>query len=238
MVATPCFAGFPDGKGRFFQQLAKNQDREWFLAHKQEFQRDYEAPLKALLLEVAEAVQPAYPIALAQPKIFRIQRDVRFSANKSPYKTHIGGVLYLDMGLGQMEAPSPLYVQIGSDKSRTERHAGSFCAAGHYMMSPPQLSNFREAVANDAGVALSKAIARLVKAGYEISSFESLKKVPRGYDPEHPRAELLKMKGLVVTFPSIPLETYQTPALAKTLAAHAKAVAPVVRWLAENVCGE
>lgn len=236
MVATPRFAGFPDAKGRFFQQLAKNQDRDWFLAHKEEYQRDFEAPLKALLIEVAEAAQPAYPTPLAPPKIFRIQRDVRFSADKTPYKTHIGGVLYLDMGLGQMEAPSPLYVQIGSDKSRTERHAGSFCAAGQYTMSPPQLESFRDAVAGDAGIALAKAISKLVKAGYEITSFESLKKVPRGYDPEHPRADLLKLKGLIVNFPAIPSETYQTPALAKTLTSHAKTVAPVIRWLTDNVC--
>src|ERR1051325_1546760 len=93
------FEGFPDSEGKFFKQLAKNNRREWFQAHKAEFEDGWNAPMKALLGEVRELVDAAYPRCdLDEPKVFRIFRDVRFAKDKSPYKTHVGGLIPLKRG--------------------------------------------------------------------------------------------------------------------------------------------
>src|ERR1700749_1174047 len=88
------FQGFADADAKFFKSLAKKNDREWFLAHKEEFEAGWNAPMKLLLEDVRERIDPAYAQpALGEPKVFRIFRDVRFSKDKSPYKTHIGGFI-------------------------------------------------------------------------------------------------------------------------------------------------
>lgn len=224
------FAGFADAKCAFFHELAKKHDRVWFAKHKQELSEGYELPMRALLGEARAKLDAAYPDCdLAEPKIFRIFRDVRFSADKSPYKTHLGGVLYVQAGNKMMESPSPLYVQIGTK---------NFAAAGHYVMAGPQLAKFRASVLDDKkGGELAKITSKLKKAGYGLTSFESLKKVPRGIDPEHPRAELLKMKGLIVEFPPLPAKLISQRALLDEVVKHAKAAAPLVRWLVFNASG-
>ncbi|NUP11037.1 MAG: DUF2461 domain-containing protein [Polyangiaceae bacterium] len=227
---TERFEGFADARCTFFRELAKRQDRAWFAAHKGEFKTGYEEPMQALLAEARDRVDGAYPdCEIAEPKVFRIHRDVRFSPDKSPYKTHVGGVLYMSVGKkGTNDAPSPLYVQIGTK---------CLAAAGHYMMDGPQLARFREAVLDDdSGKELQALTAKLEKKGYEIGSFEQLKKVPRGVDPEHPRAALLKHKGLIVTFPAFSSpKLIAERGLLDEVVKHAKAVAPLVRWLTFNV---
>ena len=220
------FEGFADAGCTFFKQLAKNQDRDWFAKHKAEFQEGWERPMLSLLREAKTKLDGAYPDCdIAEPKVFRIHRDVRFSADKSPYKTHIGGALYVKIGQkGMTEVPAPLYVQLGTE---------SFSGAGHYMMDAAQLAKFRASVVDEEkGGELAKIVAKLEKAGFVMGSHDELKKVPRGFDAEHPRASLLKKKGLVVTFPK--LSSPKVIAERKFLdevVTHAKAVAPLVRWL-------
>jgi uncharacterized protein (TIGR02453 family) len=100
------FSGFADADGRFFRALAKNQKREWFQAHRAEYDHGWVAPMKLLLAEVRERIDPLFPRhALGDPKVFRINRDVRFSKDKSPYKTHIGG--YVPLGAGGAGRATP-----------------------------------------------------------------------------------------------------------------------------------
>src|SRR5579862_7503862 len=90
------FAGFADADGKFFRALAKRNERAWFLAHKDEFETGWNAPMKALLQDLHGTIDAAYERAdLGAPKVFRIFRDVRFAKDKSPYKTHIGGYIPL-----------------------------------------------------------------------------------------------------------------------------------------------
>ena len=126
--ATPArFEGFADRDGRFFGALARNQRREWFESHRGEYEQGWLTPMKALLCE------PLFQEdALAAPKVFRIYRDVRFSKDKSPYKTHIGGYVALE-GAGQgPSAQAALYLHIGAREL--------FVAAGQYMMDAGQLA--------------------------------------------------------------------------------------------------
>lgn len=220
------FEGFPDGEAKFFKALAKHQDRAWFAAHKQEFEEGWNAPMKALLAEVRAKVDAAFPHCdlEEQPKVFRIFRDVRFSRDKSPYKTHVGGTISVKRSGKATEVPIALYVQIGVPEA--------FAAAGHYMMDGPALARFRQAVAEDTrGTELVKILASLGKKGFQVSSHDMLARVPKGFDPEHPRAEHLRRKGLHVTFPAIPKALIPSSKLVGHLAGQVKAAAPLVEWL-------
>jgi len=219
------FEGFADRDARFFRTLAKNQRREWFQAHKLEYEDGWLKPMRALLAELHERIDAFFPShPLGEPKVFRIFRDVRFSKDKSPYKTHIGGYVPID-GAGQGPAlPAPIYIHLGTD---------IFVAAGHYMMMPDQLARFREAVLDDRrGRALAAMLKTLEKRGFTVGSQDTLKRVPRGMDPEHPRAELLKRKGLIVSFPPLPKQLLVSRALVAWLVKHTKQAAPLVEWLA------
>jgi uncharacterized protein (TIGR02453 family) len=219
------FEGFADADGKFFRALAKNQNRDWFQAHKADFEEGWQAPMQALLEDVRAAVDRAFPHCdLDKPKIFRIYRDVRFSKDKSPYKTHIGGVLPIQRTGKMTEVPMALYFHAGQPRS--------FGAAGHYMMDPQALEKFRKAVADDKrGRELDKLLASLVKKGFSVDSHDTYARVPKGFDPSHPRAEHLKRKGLTVGFPSIPKGLLAKPKLAAWVGTQVKAAAPLVEWL-------
>jgi uncharacterized protein (TIGR02453 family) len=220
------FEGFADEQAKFFRALARHNDRAWFLAHKAEFEQGWNAPMKLLLSDVRDAIDRHYAHSdLDEPKVFRIFRDVRFARDKSPYKTHIGGYIPLRRaGKKSTDVPMALYFHVG-DKER-------FAAAGHYMMEPESLDRFRRAVADEArGKELGRILASLDKKGFPADSHERLKRVPKGFEADHPRADLLKRKGLFVTFPPIPPGVLATPGLPKWLAAGCKTVAPLVEWL-------
>jgi uncharacterized protein (TIGR02453 family) len=219
------FEGFADADGKFFRALAKNNEREWFQGRKAEYEEGFHTPMKALLEDVRASVDGLYPHCdLDEPKVFRIFRDVRFSKDKSPYKTHIGGYLPMKRSGKSASAPAALYVHVGD----TER----FAAAGHYMMDGPDLARFRAAVVDDArGGELGKILAKLKKKGFSIEQHDVLKRVPKGFDAEHPRAELLKGKGLTATFPDLPKGILASPKLVKWLVGASKDVAPLVEWL-------
>jgi len=230
MKAAPVvahFQGFADADGRFFKQLARNQKREWFLAHKEEFDIGWNQPMKDLLADVRQAIDGAYEHCdLGEPKVFRIFRDLRFSKDKSPYKTHVAGVIPTKRAAKAQSSPVALYAHFGKE---------NVVASGLYMMDPPALARFRAAVADDArGRELAKILVKLEKGGYSADSIhagEALKKVPRGFDPEHPRGELLKRKSLGVSFPKLPKGALASPELVAWLVEHAKQVAPLVEWL-------
>ncbi len=221
----PRFEGFADASCKFWKQLAKNNDKAWYDAHKAEHKAGWEEPMRALLAELKDKLDAAYPDCdLGEPKVFRIHRDVRFSKDKTPYKTSVSGCLYVQAGPTKVtETPAPLYLQIG-----TETMAG----AGLYMMDPAQLQKYRAAVLDDAkGKELASLVTKLTKAGYTIESGDVLKKVPKGIDPDHPRAELLKRKGLVMMFPALDTKLIASRDLVKVLVDHGKKVAPLVRFL-------
>jgi uncharacterized protein (TIGR02453 family) len=225
-AAVPVFDGFADRDGRFFRALARNQRREWFAAHRREYEEGWLEPMKLLLAELRERFDPLFPRhPLAAPKVFRIHRDVRFSKDKSPYKTHIGGYVAIE-GSGQgPSGTAVLYLHLGATEV--------FVAAGQYMMDAAQLARFRAAVVDDGrGRELAAILRRLTRAGFTIGSYDALQRVPRGFDPEHPRGDLLKRKGLIVTFPPPPRALLVSHGLVDWLVTHTKRAVPLVEWLA------
>jgi uncharacterized protein (TIGR02453 family) len=218
------FIGFADTSKRFFRTLAKNQNRDWFTAYKDEYQRGWAEPMLALLWDVrAKLVRTYGDAALDPPKVFRIHRDVRFSRDKAPYKTHIGGYLPIAGRGGRLPGPVALYLHLGLE---------DYVGAGHWIMEPAQLASFRTALLDPRrGGELTRLLGKLEKAGFTVGSHDELKKAPRGFDADHPRAALARRKGLVVAFPELPRELLVSRDLVGWLAQHARSAAPLVAWL-------
>jgi uncharacterized protein (TIGR02453 family) len=222
------FDGFADSKLTFFRSLAKHQDREWFSARKGEYEEGWHKPMLALLTEARAKLDRVYKhCELAEPKVMRIHRDVRFSKDKSPYKTWIGGGVSVARSAKLPEAPAALYMHMGIEEGRPR----AFGASGIYGMMPEALARYRAALLDDKkGREIATLVAKLEKKGYRVAAMETTKKVPRGVDPGHPRAELLKKKGLIVSFEA-PLPSLTKRALLDWAVERAQAAAPLVEWL-------
>ncbi|MBK7072125.1 MAG: DUF2461 domain-containing protein [Myxococcales bacterium] len=226
--ATPTFTGFAKDAMRFWPELAAEMSKPWFDANKARYQAQWVAPMTALLTTVAARLAPTYrPAKLGAPKVLRIYRDVRFSKDKTPYKTHLGAMIPAgDASLAEGGCAA-LYVHLGLDEE--------FVGVGLYQFGPEALARWRAAVAGKPGAALATRIAALRDAGYTVSGHDDYKKVPRGFAEDHPRAALLKQKGLTAMFPAIPRGLIHKPAFADWLAEHAIATAPLVTWLGAHV---
>ena len=226
---TAKFSGFERDALQFFHELSLEMNRDWFDANKERYRQLWVAPMTALLEEVAAGVAKPYaPIELGAPKLFRIHRDVRFSKDKTPYKTHAAGMLPLHAKKPVEGGCSALVLHIGIDEE--------YVGAGTYFFDAAQLVRWRKLVAADkTGTEILKLVTRLRKAGYEVGGHDDYKKVPKGFDPEHPRGDLLRMRGLTAGFPAIPRGMVHKPQLATWLVQHTKAVAPLVTWIYERV---
>jgi uncharacterized protein (TIGR02453 family) len=224
VVPPTRFEGFADRDGRFFRALARNQRREWFEAHREEYEGGWLTPMKVLLSQVRDRIEGLFPLQPLAVKVFRIHRDVRFSKDKSPYKTHIGGYVATEGEHSGPSATAVLYFHVGAGEL--------FVASGQYMMDGPQLARFRAAVLDErSGGALTAILKKLRRAGFGVGSHDVLQRVPRGLDPDHPRADLLKRKGLIVTFPDPPRALLVRPTLVDWLVRHTRHAAPLVEWL-------
>ncbi|MDB4928973.1 MAG: hypothetical protein JWM10_1457 [Myxococcaceae bacterium] len=223
--SAPAFTGFADPSMRFFHELDAHQDRAWFIERKPEYEARWARPLAALLAQVSPAIARFYKgLDLREPKVFRLQRDVRFSLDKSPYKTHVSGLLALRGGSETLDAPAALYVQLGTE---------SFVGAGVYFMPPPLLKAWRDALLDARrGAALARLVDDLTARGFTTTAMDSLKTAPRGVDPDHPRIALLKQKGLALGFPAIPKGLVAKPEFAEWLVERASETAPLVSKLA------
>lgn len=217
------FSGFSKDGDRFFAQLAAKQDRDWFKAHKQEFTSLWEEPMHALLDELSAQLARQYKgVALSKPKHFRIYRDVRFSKDKSPFKTFAAAVIMWPGG-EEHGAPAALYLHLGTE---------DMVAAGHWTLPPDKLKRYRALVADEKkGKELQRRVDALEKKGFLAEAMEATKRVPPGFEQDHPRARLLKQKGLGVSFPKIPKNVRHSPKLAKWIAEQSALVAPFISWL-------
>lgn len=177
---------FPFPTMRFLAKLEKNNNREWYTEHKEEYEIEFLIPAQNYVVELGDMMSRKLPGLHAVPKvdksIFRLMRDVRFSKNKSPYKTNLGVFLW-DGDVPRMDAPG-LYTHIESGHC--------FLASGVYMFNKDYLTKYREAVVDPvAGKELAKAIKKVTADGTCQIGNKKYKKIPKGYDPEHPLAELL-----------------------------------------------
>jgi uncharacterized protein (TIGR02453 family) len=219
------FSGFDRRAPQFFAELAAEMNRDWFEANKQRYATEWVEPMTTLLEQVrTKLAKPYAPAKLGPPKLFRIYRDTRFSKDKSPYKTHIAAVLPISAKKPVEGGCAALYVHLGLDEE--------FIGMGTYYFDDKQLARWRKLVAADkTGKELATIVSKLRKAGYDVGGHEDYKKVPKGYDEDHPRAEFLKMRGLTAGAPAMPKGLLHQPKLADWLVGHGRATAPMVLWL-------
>jgi uncharacterized protein (TIGR02453 family) len=225
---TVAFAGFDRDAMQFWHELASEMSKDWFVANKQRYRSVWVEPMLTLLREVARGLSRSYkPYALAEPGVLRIYRDLRFSSDKTPYKTHIAGLIRLAGDPIAEAGIAALYLHLGVD----EEYAGVGC----YRFDGARIARWRRAVVGPPGRALLRIIAGLRRKGYAVEGYEAYARVPKGFAPDHPRAELLKYKGLICGFPTIPAGLLHRPELARWLLGHARATAPLVIWLRRHV---
>jgi uncharacterized protein (TIGR02453 family) len=226
--ATAAFTGFDRAAMQFWHELASEMNRDWFVANKDRYEALWVTPMIALLTDVGRRIAPAYrPLTLGPPKVLRIYRDVRFSNDKTPYKTHIGAVITVAGKAVGEGGNAAMYLHFGIEEE--------LVGVGCYRFDGDKLRAWRKAVAGKAGAALVPVIAKLRKAGYAVGGHDDYKKVPTGFAADHPRADLLKRKGLTGGFPEIPAGLFHKAELADWLVKHGKAMAPLVIWLHRNV---
>lgn len=181
------FTEFLDRAQTFYGQLAKNNSRDWFEPRKAGWKADIEAPAKLLSEIMAEEISRMTGDP-HKPKLFRINRDVRFSKDKSPYKT----MLAMLWSSGEKDDPGPAFY-FGVEPDST------FIGCGIPGFDKDGLTRYR-AMVDTWGDRLAEVIDQ---TGATLSDFgpEPLKRVPKPYDPDHPHGDLLKRKNLVLGMP-------------------------------------
>jgi uncharacterized protein (TIGR02453 family) len=203
------FEGWPAEALEFYEGLTADNSKSYWQAHKPTYDECVLRPMLALLDEL----EPEFGAG----KVFRPYRDVRFSADKSPYKTAIGATL---AGGG--------YVQLSAD--------GLGAGTGMYHLEADELARFREAVADDAtGGPLEAVVADLRAQGIDVTAHDVLKSAPRGYPKDHPRVDLLRHKGLIA-WKQWPVARWLGTAAARDrVVGFLHAAAPLNDWLRKNV---
>ena len=229
-AATPEFRGFGPGALGFLRRLSRHNSREWFERHRAIYETEVRDPLRALVEEMDVRLARVAPELVGDPRrsIFRIHRDVRFSADKSPYKTNAACQFYhCDAGRGAGQdaegAGAGLYFQLADGEC--------FVAGGIWMPARPALEKIRDAVADDPD-----ALPRIVRAPSfrrrfgTLSREAMLTRMPRGYAEDHPAAAWLRYKSFTAYRPLSAGEA-TSRRLPATLERDFAALVPLVRWL-------
>ena len=209
------FEGFTPAVRKWFQGLEADNSREYFQARRDFYDESVRGQMEALLAELSDKFG-------GEVKMFRQNRDIRFSRDKSPYKLNTYGVIY-----GSEMAAHGLYASVSA--------RGLVAGSGYHAMARDQLDRYREAVADDnRGPKLEKALTKADKAGLELWG-ESLTSAPRGYPKDHERIGLLRRKslslGATLKFGSGIGRSEGLRFVTQTW----KAAAPVTGWLDEHV---
>jgi len=183
------FSGFPEETVRFFEDLSRNNNKAWFADHKPEFESSVIAPAREFVEAMGQKLMKLAPGIIADPRvngsIFRIYRDIRFSKDKTPYKTHLG--IFLWEGERPKKECSGFYVHL--------EPPNLILGVGIYNFSKPLLEEYRKsAVHPKHGAALAEAV-NDVSEDYVVG-VQHYKRVPRGFDPDHENAQLLLHNGL------------------------------------------
>ena len=219
------FSGFPKQTVTFLAGLAKHNDKKWFDAHRADYDAYYVEPAKAFVEAIGPRLKKLDARLRAEPKIngsiFRINRDVRFARDKSPYKDHLD--MWFWSGTKKGWDCSGFFFRL----TPTRLIAG----AGMHGFVPPVLARYRRAVLDeDKGGALAKVVAKLRKDGRDVGG-ESYKKVPRGVAEDHPRAALLRHGGLFAGWEDKHPRELFTPAVVDFVAKQYAAMLPLHAWL-------
>jgi uncharacterized protein (TIGR02453 family) len=204
------FAGWSAEALEFYAGLENDNSKDYWTSRKAVYTDQVRRPMEELL----EALAPQF----GEPRIFRPYRDIRFSHDKTPYKTHIGATL-----------GGSRYVQLSAD--------GLAAGAGRWQLEPEELSRYRAGVAGPDGAELAALVAALAPAGVEVHGHGTLKTTPRGYPADHPRIGLLRHKGLTTWRHWAPEPWLSTAAPAAKVSEFFAASGELCDWLTAHVGG-
>jgi uncharacterized protein (TIGR02453 family) len=229
-AAKTRFQGFRPQALGFLRRLKRNNRKEWFERNRAVYETEVRDPMRALVEEMDVRLARLAPELTGDPKhsIFRIHRDVRFSADKSPYKTNVACQFYhQDAGRGAGQdaqgAGAGLYFQLADGQC--------FVAGGMWMPARPALERIREAIAESP-----EAMHRLLRAPAfrrrfaALDSEAMLKRMPRGYLASHAAANWLRYRSFTATRTMSEREV-QSSRLLEILARDFAALTPLVRWI-------
>lgn len=231
MSSTNNFAGFPAASFQFLEDLAANNNKPWFEAHKEEYRQILLEPSVAFVAAMGTQLQTFVPGIQADTRtngsgtLMRIYRDTRFSQDKTPYRTAVSGLFWQGNGK-KTESPAFGFHVDG---------LGMQLMAGMFTFSKEQLQRYRQAVVDDTwGNALVAAATAVRQLGsYELKG-QHFKKIPSGYDPPQERAEWLLYNGLYAhPAHNIPPAQVCSPAIVDICLHHFQKMAPIQQWLAQ-----
>jgi uncharacterized protein (TIGR02453 family) len=215
------FTGFGPQALAFFKALSFHQNKAWFDENRELYETQVKAPFELLLTDLTHRFAASAIPLRADPKkaIFRLHRDVRFTREKHPYKTHAGAVLTRD---GTKASPGLLYVHLDPQ--------GSFLGAGFYRAEPPTLDALRQAVQRRPESWLAT-LARLAETGLEPSLDGSMKRLPRGFESFKggPLEPAFKLRSFV-TFRPLAEPLLFEPGLVPTVEQFARDALPLLEF--------
>ena len=223
------FEGFPPQTRAFLRDLAAHNEKAWFDAHRDDYERWWLAPARSFVEAIGPELAGLAPDLRAEPRvngsIMRINRDVRFSADKTPYKDHLD--FWFWEGPQRREAVSGLFCRLTPEVFAV--------GVGAHGFDPELLKRYRSAVVDQrSGSALADAVRSVERAGLEVLG-ERYSRVPAGFSADGDAARLLRHAALW-TVEEVPADTVaESPALVEHCLAHWRSALPIHRWLVDTL---
>ena len=216
------FPGFPPEARLFLRDLAANNNREWFKAHKADYDSFVREPLLALAGELGTALMEHSPGYLcdARRSVYRIYRDIRFSKNKAPYKTHAAAV-FPPLGL-ERHAGAGFYFHFSAEEL--------LVGGGVYAPGSSELRSIRQQIADDPAELRAILGASAFRKAFGEIEGERLKRVPQGFPKDHPAADLLVRKQFLAGT-TLPADEIEKPTLAPLIDGHFHTISPLLAYL-------
>jgi uncharacterized protein (TIGR02453 family) len=210
---TEPFTGWPPTVFEWLDGLAAENTRAWFIENRPVYEAVVRGPMVKLLAELSDEFGPG--------EVSRPNRDIRVSTDKSPYKLEVYGRVPFGGGIGNW------YVQV--------RREGFFVGGGLYAPARPLMTRVRNAIADErTGALFADIVAEMREAGVTLMDTGALRSVPRGFDAEHPRADLLRLIHFAGGV-QYPVEPWLHTAEAKDRVVDGwRAVRPLLEWLATH----
>ena len=216
------FPGFPHEARQFLRDLTAHNDREWFKAHKPDYDSFVREPLLALAGELGAALAEHSPGYLSDPRrsVYRIYRDIRFSKNKAPYKTHAAAV-FPPLGL-ERHAGAGFYFHFSAEEL--------LVGGGVYAPGSRELRSIRQQIAEDPAELRTILGASAFRKAFGELEGERLKRVPQGFPKDHPAADLLVRKQFLAGT-TLPADEIERPTLAPLIDRHFRTISPLLAYL-------
>jgi uncharacterized protein (TIGR02453 family) len=224
------FDGFPETGLSFLRDLGANNERDWFEAHRIAWDEQIIPSMLSWCSELSTRLRDVMPHLVFVPRVggslYRLNRDIRFSRDKSPYKTHVAALMW--EGNGEKHDAPGVYLHVAPGEV--------IFGGGLYVFEEGRLDRYRKLLHNEQSAErLRSALALAKKAGLKPDG-DKLQKPPRGFDPEGPNAELSKYKGLVVGKTIKPAGWLHSKEALERSEAAARAYAPLHAWLRDELC--